>query len=85
MKTLDEEWKFFLKLSYIKERLTPHQELCLKRAFYSGLLTALTSCMEASRSKSEKQAEQKVGAILKECLETCAVLAEFDSSKLENN
>ena len=83
--TLDEEWKHFLKLSYEPAKLKPFQELCLKRAFYGGLLTAFTSCMEASRSKTEKEAGEKVGTILKECVDTCAELAGMNEEKPENN
>jgi len=85
VKTLDAEWKHFLKLGYDKERLKPFQELCLKRAFYGGVLTALTSCMEASRNNTEKEAGEMVRTILKECMDTCVELTELDFEKPENN
>lgn len=85
MKTLDAEWKHFMKLSYDKERLKPFQELCLKRAFYAGILTALTGCIEASNAASEEAGAKQVGVMMKECLDTCAELAELDLGKPENN
>ena len=40
---------------------------------------------KSTGSKTEKEAGEKVGTILKECLDTCAELAGMNEEKPENN
>lgn len=84
--TLDEEWKHFLKLSYPGEKLGPVQNVCLKRAFYGGVLTGLTACIQFACEKDGSQAEAKVSKLLSECLKTCEELSGLEKpEKPENN
>lgn len=83
--SLEDEWKHFLKLSYEVENITSLQKLCLQRAFYASVLTALTKTVEANNAKSDVEGAKRFGQLMKECLETCAELAGMNEEKPENN
>ena len=85
MKTLDAEWKHFLKLCYEGDAIGKNQHIQLQRAFYGAMMTAFAKCLEASAAKTEAQAAKQIMAMMGECMATCEELAGMKIDKPENN